>query len=191
MVGFYTESEVIGFRFEMNTDFIEYTYSIPPGTRYFGLYFYEYTQNSYETDRVIISNVTIFGDSNGGAMECLRCSDGTSSPGNAAFCTKCSPGYISTNGELCQACPANTFSQFNGSTSCQACNPGTFASEGSYECLTDCTFSPFTTFRLGNDSLISYNASQLKKDTLYGKKKISNLFNFILLLFFIIKRSSY
>eukprot|EP00741_Cyanophora_paradoxa_P016932 tig00020944_g16353.t1 len=56
--------------------------------------------------------------------ECLECPQGYYASPDSTYCIPCEPGQFMRNGSaVCEACPANTFTDVPGQTSCKACLP--------------------------------------------------------------------
>ena len=173
IISFYTQEDNYGTYYSFsNTNYHTLTFNLPQGNHTFGFYFYKYewTDTPHPNDRLQVANITVYGDTNGGAVSCLPCAPGTSSSGSSSFCSLCPAGTYSTNG-TCNLCPANTFSRNNGSTNCTSCLPGTFSSPGSAICSTNCTWFPFAGITNASDreKMLQYDLSALDQDgTMFG-----------------------
>ncbi|KDO26213.1 hypothetical protein SPRG_08575 [Saprolegnia parasitica CBS 223.65] len=70
-----------------------------------------------------------------GASECHVCAPGTTSTLTADGCVPCPPGTFSSDGGMCEPCPAGAVAAASGATQCTLCPSSTFAPAGSASCL--------------------------------------------------------
>jgi hypothetical protein len=120
------------------------TVAIRPGEHMLTFHFSKFDGSTESlNDMVKIHGVHVMSvaASQGGAASCQSCVAGQYADSNTPYCKLTPPGTYTENlAARPSPCPANTYAEFEGSTTCYPCGQGTSSPQGSAWCDESCTY---------------------------------------------------